>query len=111
MDGQRDNRWRSLALPIGGKEEIDRVDKRCWTQLANETQTDPEAIFTAVTETARLLPDALATEARRSPDLDQTTDKQASAKRLDAIVIGSAKRGKRILADMKTTTRAPQLPD
>ena len=111
MDGQRDNRWRSLALPIGGEEEIDRVDKRCWTQLANETQTDPEAIFTAVGETARLLPDALATEARRSRDLDRTTDTQASAKRLNAIVMGSAKRAKRILADMKTTTRAPELPD
>ena len=111
MDGQRDDRWRSLALPIGGEEEIDRVDKRCWTQLANETRTDPETVFTAVTETARLLPDALATEARKSRDLDRTTDEHATARRLDAIVTGSAERAKRILADMKTATRALELPD
>ena len=111
MDGQRDDRWRSLALPIGGEEEIDRVDKRCWTELANETRTDPGAIFTAVAETARLLPDALATEARRSRDLDRTTDEQATTRRLDAIVTGSGARAKRILADLKTATRTLALPD
>ena len=111
MDGQRDDRWRSLALPIGGEEEIDRVDKRCWTELANETRTDPGAIFTAVAETARLLPDALATEARRSRDLDRTTDEQATTRRLDAIVTGSGARAKRILADLKTVARTLALPD
>ena len=111
MDGQRDERWRSLALPIGGEEEIDRVDKRCWARLANETRTDPAAVFTAVTEAARVLPDALATEARKSRDLDRTTDERATARRLDAIVTGSAKRAKRILSDMKAAIRTPAPPD
>ncbi len=111
MDGQRDQRWRSLALPVGGEEEIDRVDKRCWERLANEAGTDPGMVFTAVAETARLLPDALASEVRNSRDLDRTTDESITARRLDAMLVGFARRAKRILSDMKTATRPPGLPD
>lgn len=105
MDGQRDERWRSLALPVGGEEEIDRVDERCWTKMADEAGADPGLLLTAVTETARLLPDALASEVRRSRDLDRTTDEQATARRLDAVLAGTAERARRILSDLGTATR------
>ena len=112
MDGQRDNRWRSLALPIvAGRKKSTALISGAGTQLANETRTDPGAVFTAVAETAHLLPDALATEARKSRDLDRTTDEKATARRLDAIVTGSAERAKRILSDMKTATRTLELPE
>ena len=111
MDGQRDERWRSLALPVGGEEEIDRVDKRCWARMAAEAGVDPGLVFMAVTDTAERLPDALATEVRKSRELDRTTDSRATTRRLDAMLKGCAQRAKRILSEMKTATRPLHLPE
>ena len=58
MDGQTDNRWRSLGLPIGGEEALDRVAEPAWVRIAEQCRTDPGEVLAAWRETARRLPDA-----------------------------------------------------
>ena len=92
MDGQADPRWRSLGLPVGGEEEIDRIGEAQWIAMARECGADPEEVLGLVADTARKLPEAVDLAVGEARAQDQWRDPDQARRRLDALRRGTSKR-------------------
>ena len=95
MDGQADPRWRSLGLPVGGEEEIDRIGEAQWIAMARECGADPEEVLGLVAATARKLPEAVDRAVGEAHDQDQWRDPDQARRRLDALRRGTSKRAEK----------------
>ena len=111
MDGQTDTRWRSLGLPIGDEEEIERVDERAWIRIAKECQADPAQVLGLVTETARNLPDAIATATRKALEQDEWREPDKALARIESLKTGTAKRAQRARRPTDHPQTRPDDPD
>ena len=97
MDGQADPRWRSLGLPIGGEDEIDRIGEKAWIQIADECRADPGQVLGIVSETAQHLGDALETTIKEAHDEDEWREPDRALTRIGALQRGTNQRAKRAL--------------
>ena len=111
MDGQGDPRWRSLGLPIGGEEELDRIGETAWIRMAHECRADPEQVLGLVTETARRLPDAVEDAIRQARDQDEWRAPAQALQRIEALRRGLGRRAGKALRPTRHPQRAPAAPE
>ena len=111
MDGQRDQRWRSLGLVVGGEEEIERIGEAEWVTMAKECQADPDEVLGLVTDTARRLPEAIEGAIARAHEEDHWREGKAALHRIEELRKGTDKRARRARRATVRTRATPAVPD
>ena len=111
MDGQQDERWRSLGIPIGGEEEIEKVAEPAWVRMARECHTDPGEVLGIVADVASKLPEALDKGIEQARNEDEWRDKAQAEKRIETLRRGVAKRAQQALRPTQHPRRRPELPE
>ena len=111
MDGQADPRWRSLGLPIGGEEEIERIGEKAWVRIAGECRAEPGQVLGIVSETARHLGDALQAAIGEAREDDEWREPDTALARIDALQRGTNRRARRALRPTTHSQTRPADPD
>lgn len=110
MDGQRDRRWRSLGIVIGGEEEIERIGESEWVAMANECGADPEQVLGLVADTARRLPEAIEDAIAHAREEDHWREGEAALQRIEALRKGTDERATRARRATTRSQAAPTVP-
>ena len=83
----------TLAIAIGGEREFHRIGPEHWLRHARECGEDPGATVDTVTETLRVLPDAIAEARSRAAVEDECRDERRVDERVEGVLRWLERRG------------------
>ena len=100
---------RSLAIAVARQRNFTEIGPRHWLWHAKESNVDPQRVLAIVRETARAMPDAIASARTRARERDENVLQHAVDRRLDAMLDYCAKRARTFEAELTRVTKKRNL--